>query len=196
MAPIKRQRSIKKARTSSQAPSWPQRTSRTSTTAWARGNNSHHLGLTSPERVARYSFLNERIVVATRYYDEELLGWLGLLDDIRWLFVGGMRHFIEIKEYIYRDLTLEFLSTLYVESPEGLNVKQGTFSFICKCNFMSWSWVPSIVHLVFHLAWIYQTIKSLRIQPKCLLGQLSESIRCRTSSSKCIHIRNAYIRVA
>jgi len=40
------------------------------------------------------------MVVETRYYDEKLLAGLGMLDDIRWLFVrGGMGHFLEIKEY-------------------------------------------------------------------------------------------------
>jgi len=56
------------------------------------------------------------MVVAIRYYDEELLAHLGMLDDIRWLFAqGGIGHFIEIKEHAYQDLTLEFLSTLHVE---------------------------------------------------------------------------------
>jgi len=53
--------------------------------------------------------LNEHIVVATRYYDKELLARFGMLDDIRWLFPQvGMGHFVEIKDHIYRDLTLEF----------------------------------------------------------------------------------------
>jgi len=49
----------------------------------ARGNIPHPLGLTHPNRIARYDCLNERMVVATRYYDEELLARLGMLDDIR-----------------------------------------------------------------------------------------------------------------
>ena len=48
------------------------------------------LGLTNPDHVARYTYLNERMVVATHYYDEELLGRLGLLDDIRWLYARGL----------------------------------------------------------------------------------------------------------
>ena len=60
------------------------------------------------------------MIVETRYYDEELLGRLGLLDDIRWLFAqGGIGHFIETKEHTYWDLTLEFLSTLHVEVTRG-----------------------------------------------------------------------------
>jgi len=52
----------------------------------------------NPDHVARYNCLNERMVVATRYYDERLLARLGMLDNIRWLLApGGMGHFIEIK---------------------------------------------------------------------------------------------------
>ena len=60
------------------------------------------------------------MVVATRYYDEDLLARLGILDDIRWLFAkDGMGHILEIKEHTYRNLTLEFFSTLHVEATRG-----------------------------------------------------------------------------
>ena len=40
------------------------------------------------------------MIVVARYYDEELLARLGMLDDIRWLLAGGaIGQFIEIKEY-------------------------------------------------------------------------------------------------
>jgi len=39
----------------------------------ARGSIPHPLGLTHRDHIARYNYLNERMVVATRYYDEELL---------------------------------------------------------------------------------------------------------------------------
>ena len=55
----------------------------------AQGNIPHPLGLTNPDHVARYNCLNECMVVATRYDDEELLVLLGMLDDIRWLFARG-----------------------------------------------------------------------------------------------------------
>ena len=91
MAPNKRQRSIKKAGASSQAPPQNQWTSYTSTNAQTQGNVPYPLGLTNPEHIARYNCLSERIVVVARYYDEELLGRLGLLDDIRRLFARGVR---------------------------------------------------------------------------------------------------------
>ena len=86
----------------------------------ARGNILHPLGLTHPVHVARYNCLNEHAVVTTRYYDEDLLARLGILDDIHWLFArGGMGHFLELKEHTYRDMTLDFLSTLHVKVTRG-----------------------------------------------------------------------------
>ena len=99
MAPTKRQRSTKEVGSSSQAPPQPQKTS---WSAHAKGNIPHPLGLTHPDHVVRYTCLNERMVVATRYYDEDSLARLGMLDDIRWLFArGGMGYFLEIKEHTF-----------------------------------------------------------------------------------------------
>jgi len=86
----------------------------------AEDNIPHPLRLAHPNHVARYNCLNEHMAIATRYYDEDLLARLGILNDIRWLFArGGMDHFLEIKEHTYRDLTPEFLSILYVEFTRG-----------------------------------------------------------------------------
>jgi len=69
-----------------------------------------------PDHVAKYTCLSKCMVVAGRYYDTELLARLGMLDDIGWSFAqGGMGDFLEIKEHTYRDMTLEFLSTLHIE---------------------------------------------------------------------------------
>jgi len=57
MAPNKRQTSIKEIGSSSQAPSQPQRTCRTSTNAWAQGNIPYPLGWTNPDHVTRYACL-------------------------------------------------------------------------------------------------------------------------------------------
>jgi len=82
--------------------------------------------------------LNEHMVMATSYNDEELLARLEMVDDIRSLFArGGMGHFLEIKEHTYRDLTLEFLSTLHVKVTRGLQCQAGYISFICNDNFTS-----------------------------------------------------------
>ena len=48
-------------------------------------------------------------MVATRFYDEDLLVQLKLLDNILWLFArSAIGQFIEMKDHTYRDLTLEF----------------------------------------------------------------------------------------
>jgi len=74
--------------------------------------------------------LNEHIVVASRCYDKDLISRLGMLDDIRWLFArGGMGTLLEIKEHTYKDLTLEFLSTLYVEVTRGPQCQVGYIFF-------------------------------------------------------------------
>jgi len=120
MTPTKRQRSTKKVGSSSQAPPRPQRTPQTSTNTHARGDIRHPLGLAHPNHVARYNCLNERMVVATRYYDEEQFARLGMLDGVRWLFArGSLGRFLEIKEHTCWDLTLEFLSTLHIEVTRG-----------------------------------------------------------------------------
>jgi len=75
MAPNKKQRGTKEVGSWSQVPPRPQRTSRTLTNARARGNILHPLGLTHSDHVAKYNCLNERVIVATRYYDEALLAW-------------------------------------------------------------------------------------------------------------------------
>jgi len=81
--------------------------------------------------------LSSQSIVAARYYDEDLLVQTGLLEDIRWLFArGGMEHFIERKYHTYRDLTLEFLSTLRVEVMSGAQCQAGDFCFIYWVNSM------------------------------------------------------------
>jgi len=98
MAPNKRQKSTKEVGSSSQALTYPQRTSSMSTNAHAEGNILHPIGLTHHDHATRYNCLNERVVVATRYCDEDLLARLRLLDDVRWLFArGGISHFLELK---------------------------------------------------------------------------------------------------
>ena len=81
---------------------------------------SNLLGLTNSDHVARYNALNSKLVAASQYFDEVLLTRLGLPDDIRWLFArGGMVQFLETRDHTYHDLTLEFLSTLYVQVTRG-----------------------------------------------------------------------------
>ena len=69
------------------------------------------------------------MVVATHYYDEDLLARLGLLDDIYWLFaMGGMGQFLETRDHTYHDFNLEFFSTLQVEVTIGPHCQEGYIS--------------------------------------------------------------------
>jgi len=198
MAPTKRQRSTREIGSSSQAPPQPQRTSRISTDAHARGNILHPLGLIYPNHVASYNCLNERVVVATRYYDEDLKARLGMLDDIRWLFArGGMSQFLDLREHTYRDLTLEFLSTLHIEVTRGPQCQAGYISFYLQGQLYElklgafnsiFSFLPSM-DLPNHQV-------PRKFNPDVFWGELLGSVRYSTSSVKCTHIRNPYIRVA
>jgi len=101
--------------TSSQASLRVKRATRTSQ-ATTQDNAPHPLGLINLSHINCFSCLSSRCMIATHYYDEELLFQMGLLEDIRWLFARGwMGQFIEMKDHTYRDLTLEFLSALHVE---------------------------------------------------------------------------------
>ena len=94
--------------------------------------------MTHLDHVARYNCLNEHVIVATRYYDEDLLARLGMLDDIRWLFARGvMNYFLELKEHTYKDLTLEFPSTLHVEVTRGPQCQAGYISFYSQDSCMN-----------------------------------------------------------
>jgi len=55
---------------------------------------------------------------------------MGLLDDIHWLFAKGeMGQFVEFRDCTYRNLILEFLSTLHVEIIRGPRCQEGYSSF-------------------------------------------------------------------
>jgi len=62
---------------------------RASISAKSRGNASNSLDLTNPDHIARFNALNSRLISATRYFDENFLTNLGVIDDIPWLFARG-----------------------------------------------------------------------------------------------------------
>ena len=158
----------------------------------------HLLGLTNPDHVGRYNCLNERMVMATRYCDEDLLSRLGMSDDIRWLFArGGMGHFIEIQDHTYLDLTLEFLSTLHVDVTRGPP---------CQARYMSFSLQGQLYELnfgTFKNIFGFPPIMDLshrqflcEFNQNAFWGKLSGNVRYSTRSLKCTHIRNPRNRVA
>ena len=69
-------------------------------------------------------------MVAIGYYYEDAFNCLRLLDDIRWLLAqGGTGQFLKTRDHTYRDLTLEFLSTLHVEVTSGPRCQEGNIFF-------------------------------------------------------------------
>jgi len=96
MAPKKKARTTQGVRTLRQAQKRPTQTSRTSIDARMQGTAPHPFGLTNSDHIARYNALSSRRIVATRYFDDDLLTNLGLMDNIHWLFArGGLVQFLE-----------------------------------------------------------------------------------------------------
>jgi len=154
--------------------------------------------LTNPDHISRHNCLNERIAAATRYYDEALLARLGMLDDIRWLFVTcRIGHFLELKECTYRDLTLEFLSTLHEEATRGPQCQVRYISFYLQGQLyeLSLGTFNSIFGFPPSMDLSNRQVPR-EFNPNAFWGELSGSVRYSTSSSKCTHIRNPCIRVA
>jgi len=142
--------------------------------------------------------LSSRSVVATRYYDEELLVQMGLLEDIRWLFArGGMEHFIKRKDHTYRDLTLEFLSTLHVEVTTGAQYQAGYLSFYLLGQFYEMNLSAFNEIFGFPLS-LDVTLRKVPCQfnPSAFWFELAGNYNYHTSSCKCTQIRNPCIRVA
>jgi len=136
------------------------------------------------------------MIIATRYFDEELLAQLGMLDDIRWLFArGGMGQFLEIKEHTYRDLTLEFVSTLHVEVTTGAQCQAGNISFYLQGQLYELN-LGTFISIFGFPPDLPNHQVPRKFNSNAFWGELSGSVRYITTSSKCSHIRNPYIRVA
>ena len=108
-----------------------------------------------------------------------------------------MSHCLELKEHTYRDLTLEFLSTLHVEvirRPQSqaeyiLFYLQGQLYGLKLGTFNSIFGFPPSMDLS------HRQVPH-EFNPNAFWGELLGSVRSTTSSSKCTHIRNPCIRVA
>ena len=119
----------------SQAPLRTTQATRTTAIARTRGNPPPFLGLTNLEHVARFNCLSSRRIVVIRYYDDELLNQMGLLDDIRWLFARGeMGQFIELRDHTpYLNLRiLEYLTRRHHLRPR---CQQAYISFYLQGQF-------------------------------------------------------------
>ena len=75
--------------------------------------------------------MSSKLVVATRYFDEDLLA-----GDICYLFARrGMGQFIETRSHSYYELSLEFFSTLHVEVTSCPRSQEGYISFYLNREF-------------------------------------------------------------
>ena len=71
--PKRKFRSTQAEGTSSQALQWASMTSRISTAKRTRGSAPHPLSLTHPNHIACYTCLSSTLIVATHFYDDDLL---------------------------------------------------------------------------------------------------------------------------
>ena len=116
---------------------WPSRTSWTSTSKRTQGNTPLPLGLTHFGDIACYTCLISALVVATYFYDKDLLAQLGLLDDIRWLFtLVGRVNLLKWKTIHIGTSPLKFLSTLHVEVTRGPWCQKGHLLFFLQWEFL------------------------------------------------------------
>ena len=105
--------------------------------------------------------------------------------------------FLELKEHTYRNLTLEFLSTLHVEVTRGPKCQAGYISFYLQGQLyeLNSGTFNSIFGFSPSMDLSHHQV-SRKFNPNAFWGELSGSFRHSASSSKCTHIRNPCIRVA
>jgi len=107
-----------------------------------------------------------------------------------------MGQFLKIKEHRYRDLTLEFLSTLHIEVTRGPQCQAGYISFYLEEQLYEMN--LGTFHNIFGFPPSMDLLNCQaprEFNPNAFWGELSGSVRYSTTSSKCTHIRNPCIRV-
>jgi len=76
-------------------------------------NNDHGIIFQNEEQNMRYASLIKRLIIPTRYIDENSLNTLGMLNDmIAMLKKIGWTTFTNLKNPAYERITLEFLSSM------------------------------------------------------------------------------------
>ncbi|CAJ2668202.1 unnamed protein product [Trifolium pratense] len=77
-----------------------------------------------------YEDLRRREIQATRYADDSTLRKLGLLDSVNFLLDNlNVRHFLSQQNPVYTQLTLEFLSSLIVNTVPETRSSHGAVYF-------------------------------------------------------------------
>ena len=102
-------------------PSWKKQLG---TTSWPQVREKEHTPLAirkmlqfiSPTHLARYEQLWEKPFQASRFIDWDILEQVNLIEEVQQLIsFSGQDTFFSIKEPVYQELTLEFLSTFNLE---------------------------------------------------------------------------------
>ena len=98
--------------------------------ASSSADNGHGIIFQNEEQKQRYASLNKRVILPTRYLDENSLNTLGMLEEM----TAMLRHigwttFTSLKNLAYERITLEFLSSVSVEILQGKNCEEGLIKF-------------------------------------------------------------------
>jgi len=108
-----------------------------------------------------------------------------------------MEQFLKTKDHTYRDLTLEFLTTLHVEVMSGPHYQEGYISFYLNREFyeLNFSGFNSVFYFSSSMDLPYQHVPK-EFNSNAFWHQLSGVHHYDTSNSKGTIIRNPCIRVA
>ena len=93
-------------------------------------DNGHGIFFQDEEQKLRYASLHKRVILPTRYLDENSLNTLGMLEDM----TAMLRHigwttFTSFINPAYERITLEFLSSVSAEILQGKNCEEGLIKF-------------------------------------------------------------------
>ena len=105
--------------------------------------------------------------------------------------------FFERNDHTYRDVTLEFLSTLNVEVTSDTQCQEGYISFYLLGQFYELNLSAFNKNFGFSPS-LDVTLRKVprQFNPNALWGEIVENYNYSTSSCKCTQIRNPCIRVA
>lgn len=77
-----------------------------------------------------YTSLSARKIESTRYADEHCLYALGIQDSVNYMLdILNLNYFLSLKDPVYAQLTLEFLSSLIFSLTPNTNCSSGTVQF-------------------------------------------------------------------
>ena len=108
-----------------------------------------------------------------------------------------MEHFVERKDHTYRDLTLEFLSTLHVEVTSGAQCQEGYISFYLLGHFYEFN-LSAFNEIFSFPPSLDVTLRAVPrpFNPNAFWLEITGNSNYNKSTFKCTQIRNLCLRVA